>query len=150
VPARVQIRSAHAADVPALVALEHVSFSTDQLSKRQFQRHLGNPRASMRVAVEGERVLGYGLVFFRARSQVGRIYSLCVAAQARGTGLGARLLDALEQAAAARPVARMRLEVRRANHTAIALYQSRGYREICALAAYYQDGADGVRMEKQL
>jgi ribosomal protein S18 acetylase RimI-like enzyme len=53
-----------------------------------------------------------------------------VADAVRGTGLGRRLLAALEAEAAARGVAVVRLETHRALTEAIALYRSAGYREV--------------------
>jgi DNA-binding MarR family transcriptional regulator/GNAT superfamily N-acetyltransferase len=55
---------------------------------------------------------------------------LWVGAEARGLGLGRRLLGAVETHAAARGVAVMRLGTHRVLAEAIALYRSSGYREI--------------------
>jgi [ribosomal protein S18]-alanine N-acetyltransferase len=144
------LRPADAKDLAALIALEQSSFDTDRLSPRQFRTHLSNPNALLWVANVDGNLAGYGLVFTRASTRVARLYSLCVAQSARGAGWGARLLDQLEKRARERGAERMRLEVRANNLAARTLYETRGYGLLRLLPAYYQDGADGVRLEKAL
>jgi [ribosomal protein S18]-alanine N-acetyltransferase len=138
------------ADLDALFALEQASFSSDQLSRRQFRAAFNNPRAFFLKLTEAERLIGYGLVFLRSRGASARLYSLCIAKDARGGGRGARLLLALEQAAHARGARRMSLEVRRSNRAARKLYERAGYQLRHGLPGYYADGADGVSLEKAL
>jgi len=144
------LRVATPDDLGALLVLEQASFSGDRLTRRQLRAHLSSPRATLLVAIDGGQLLGYGLVFRRARSQLARVYSLCVAAQARGRGIASALIAALEEMAIARNARALRLEVRTDNLAARALYQARGYHEISVLKRYYEDGGDGVRLEKTL
>ena len=72
-----RLRDARPEDLPALLALEAM-FPGDRLSARQFRRHLANPRACLRVAADGPRLLGYHLVFLRAGSPWARLYSIAV------------------------------------------------------------------------
>uniref|UniRef100_UPI002147BA8E GNAT family N-acetyltransferase n=1 Tax=Tahibacter caeni TaxID=1453545 RepID=UPI002147BA8E len=65
-------------------------------------------------------------------------------------GIGAALLAAAETAARARGLQTLSLEVRRDNAAAVRLYESRGYRRIAALDAYYDDGAAAWRYAKSL
>lgn len=149
-PDAIQIRPALPGDLAALVELEQSTFSYDRMSPRQLRRHLANPRAVLLLAEAAEGVLASALLFQRSGSATARLYSLATAAAARGRGLGRRLLAAVETAAAARGVQRIRLEVRRDNAAAVGLYEQAGYRRIAALAAYYDDGADAWRYEKNL
>lgn len=143
------IRPARIIDLPALVALES-RFPGDRLSPRQFRHHLGNPRARLRVVLQGRVVAGYTLVLLRRGCRVARLYSIAVDPASRGAGLGARLLaDAEAQARKAGAVA-LRLEVRVDNAAAIKLYQRRGYRRFASLPDYYQDGAEAWRYERVL
>jgi ribosomal-protein-alanine N-acetyltransferase len=143
------LRDARVADLDALLALE-AQFPGDRLSPRQMRRHLSNPRARLRVAVRDAQVCGYALVFLRAGSATARLYSIAVAASARGLGLGARLLADAERAARKAGKTALRLEVRDDNAVAVALYRGRGYRRVATLRGYYEDGGDGTRYEKAL
>jgi len=74
---------------------------------------------------------GCGALKFRpgAGAEIKRMW---VAPEARGLGLGRRLLTELEARAAARGVRTLRLETNRALTEAISLYRSAGYREVAA------------------
>lgn len=145
-----RLRRAVPADLDALVALENASFAYDRMRSRQFRRHLDSPTAAVLVAEDADGLLGSALVFFRERSSLARLYSLATAAAARGRGIGKALLAAAEAGARERGCTRFRLEVRRDNAAAIALYETQGYRRIAALEDYYDDGAAAWRYEKIL
>jgi len=74
---------------------------------------------------------GCGALKFRpgAPTEIKRMW---VAPEARGLGLGRRLLAELEARAAARGARTLRLETNRALAEAISLYRSAGYREVAA------------------
>lgn len=146
----VRLRRAGGRDLPALAALEQSVFDGDRMSPRQFRHHLSAPSSDFVVARSGADLLGYALLFRRAGSLIGRVYSIAVAAAARGQGLGARLLQRLETAARAHGLAEMRLEVRKDNAGALALYQRRGYQIFGERPGYYEDGCDAWRLAKSL
>lgn len=137
-------RTARAADLPGLLALES-RFPGDRLSARQFRHHLDNPRARLRVAAGPHGLLGYHLLLTRAGSAWARLYSLVVDPAAQGRGLGRALLADAESQARRAGCAGLRLEVRQDNVAAHALYATAGYQRLAALPGYYQDGADGWR-----
>ncbi len=145
-----RIRRAADVDLAALVALENASFAADRMSARQWRRHLGSDSARIVVAVRARRLAGAAVLFFRLRSRVARLYSIAVAADARGQGIGEALLEAAERTASRRGCDRLRLEVRVDNAGAQRLYERRGYRRFARLAAYYEDGHDAWRYEKRL
>jgi ribosomal-protein-alanine acetyltransferase len=146
----VRIRRARIADLARLVAIENAAFANDRMSARQWRHHLGSPRADVLVAERAGAIVGAAVVFFHARHDVARLYSIAVAREARGAGIGAGLLAAAEREARRRGSERLRLEVRAGNAAARRLYARRGYRVIGAKAGYYEDGADAVRYEKAL
>lgn len=145
-----RIRRATPADLPALLALERSAFTTDHLSPRQYRRHLDSATALVLAAVDASGLLGKALVFFRRNSDVARLYSIAVADGARGRGIGEALLTAIERAARRRGAARMRLEVRQDNASAMRLYERRGYARFAETPGYYEDGGDAWRYEKGL
>jgi ribosomal protein S18 acetylase RimI-like enzyme len=144
------IRSAVDADLGALLDLEHAAFTTDHLSQRQYRRHLHSPTASVLTARDNAGLLGKAVVFFRARSDIARLYSIAVAERARGRGVAKALLAAVEAAARARACNRLRLEVRQDNVAAISLYERLGFHRFGAYAAFYEDGAPAWRYEKPI
>ena len=146
----IALRPARPGDLAALVALEQATFAYDRMSPRQFRRHLASANAILLIAEVAGELLGSALLFLRRGSDLARLYSLATAAAARGRGVGRALLCAIEAQAAARGVRRIRLEVRRDNTAAVALYERHGYRRVAALDAYYDDGADAWRYEKTL
>ena len=144
------IRCAEPADLDALVDLERRSFSSDQLSRRQLARHLRSDTSALLVACRNGQLLGDALVFYRRGSRLARLYSLVVAAQAQGLGLGQALLDAAERMAAERGCREMRLEVQSGNQRAIRLYERAGYSLRDLRPGYYENGSDARRYRKQL
>ena len=144
------VRRATVEDLAALVDLENASFAVERMSARQMRRHLDSVSAMVVVATAQRHLLGAAVLFLRSRSRVGRLYSIAVAAGARGRGIGEALLQAIEQAAAKRGCDRLRLEVRVDNVGAQRLYERRGYRRFGLRRGYYEYGHDALRYEKAL
>jgi ribosomal protein S18 acetylase RimI-like enzyme len=138
------------ADIPALIAIEARSFSTDRLSPRAFRHLVRRAHADSLLAASGERILGYAAVFYRAGARVARLHSIAVDPASRGIGAGALLLAAAERAAQQHGAAVLRLAVRADNDPGLRLYRSRGYTELRTESAYYTDGMSAISMEKVL
>src|SRR5262249_23774973 len=147
--AEIRVRKAERGDVDALSELEHRVFATDQLSRPSLRRFLKSPSAEVIVARHGERLAGSAIVLFRPRSVVARLYSIAVAPQMGGRGVGALLLAAAEAAAVARCCRAIRLEVHVTNHAAISRYRKSGYTQFARHRGYYEDGGDALRFEKR-
>lgn len=141
---------AGAADLEALVALEHLVFTGDRMSRRGMRHLLRSATASILVAEDRGAVVGCAVVLFRRASTVARLYSLAVAPGYGGRGIGAALLDAAEARARTRRCGVMRLEVHAANRRAIRRYRSAGYMRFGLYPGYYADGGDALRFEKPL
>jgi ribosomal protein S18 acetylase RimI-like enzyme len=144
------IRPAVVEDLDALLELENRCFDYDRLSRRSFRRFLTTDTASCLVAEQAGRVIGYALVLFHGRTALARLYSMAVAPERRGHGLGRALLRAAEAAALDGGAAVMRLEVSPDNAAAVALYRSVGYVDFGIYYAYYEDDSDALRMEHAL
>ena len=135
-------------DLDALHHLEKLSFDSDRLSRRRLRHWIQAPNREFMVAVEQDQLLGYGLVLFHGATHLARLYSISVAQDARGKGIGAKLLQALEAASVDRQRFFMRLEVAKDNSAAIKLYESAGYVAFDTLEDYYEDHRDALRMQK--
>jgi len=145
-----RVRPARPSDLDALLELENRCFETDRLSRRSFRHMLTRAKARTLVAERDHALLGYALVLFHAGTCMARLYSLAVDPHHRGEGLGRRLLEAAEEASREHGVIAMRLEIRRDNRRALALYQASGYRQFDVHADYYEDHEDALRLEKTL
>ena len=89
------------------------------------------PRGALLVARLDGRPVGCGAVK-ATEPGVGSIKRMWVSREVRGTGVGRRLLLALEKEAAVLGMALLRLETNRSLHEAQALYRRNGYREVAA------------------
>ncbi|HEY8352803.1 MAG TPA: hypothetical protein VIK87_09675, partial [Sphingomonadales bacterium] len=71
----IAIRPGTPDDLDALVSLEERIFTGDRLSRRSFRRLLERPTARFVIAGDRDRILGYALILFRARTALARLYS---------------------------------------------------------------------------
>ncbi|WP_347906020.1 ribosomal protein S18-alanine N-acetyltransferase [Pseudomonas purpurea] len=143
-------RLAQLDDVKALLALEQQCFTTDRLNSRNFQWMINRANGQLIVAEGDSQLLGYAVVLFHRGTSLARLYSIAIAVQARGIGLGKQLLERIEASALEHDCAYVRLEVRTDNPAAIALYERHGYRRFALIHDYYQDHADALRLEKRI
>lgn len=144
------IRRAVASDLDALVALENRSFSYDQIGRRSFA-HLLKQRSSLLWCAEIDRqLIGYTIVLTRKNSRKWRIYSIAIAAEARGKGVGRALMQAVMKHATDASVAVLSLEVKCGNKGAIELYRQLGFEVVDLLPGYYSDDSDGYRLQLTL
>jgi ribosomal protein S18 acetylase RimI-like enzyme len=147
---KLRLRAAKAADLDVLLALERASFRTDHLSRRSFLRFVVSPRAALIVCERDRWILGYALVLFRSACPVARLYSIAVAPEAAGQGIGTLLLAAAESAARKCGCDRLRLEVHEHNAAALSRYRKSGYRQFGMHFDYYDDHGNALRFEKRL
>jgi ribosomal-protein-alanine acetyltransferase len=137
-------------DLPVLLELEQQCFTTDRLNRRSFLWMMTRAHGQLLVAQRDDRLEGYAVVLFHRGTSLARLYSIAIASEARGSGLGKQLLERIEACAVEHECAYLRLEVRTDNPAAIALYERNGYRRFALIHDYYQDGADALRMEKRI
>jgi len=144
------IRPAALSDLNALARLEQRCFDTDRIARRQWRHLLAKAHSDTLVAEEEESLQGYVLVLYNRATSVARLYSIAVEADARGKGLGKRLVKAAEAAAREEGRVYMRLEIRRDNSSSLGLFEGLGYRRFGLLDDYYEDHMQAVRVEKSL
>ncbi len=88
-----EIRAARLTDIDALARLEAESFASDKLSRRSFLRFAKSPSAAFLVACRAERrerPIGYAVLLFRRGGRSARLYSIAVAAEDAGRGVGSQ------------------------------------------------------------
>lgn len=100
------------------------------------------------VSADGDQILGFILLVMRG-AFTGYIRSICVDAQARGRGVGSRLVEFAEQRIF-RETPNVFLCVSSFNPRARALYERLGYELIGELKNYIVDGASELLMRKTI
>lgn len=131
------VRAATQRDLDAVHEIEVAAFS-DPWSRASFVSLLRNPSVLFAVAEaeEGRGVIGYVVAWFVVDEA--EVANVAVAPEARGRGVGARLLDEALDVARSRGVSAVYLEVRDSNAAARALYASRGFEEVGRRRRYYR------------
>jgi ribosomal protein S18 acetylase RimI-like enzyme len=144
------IRTATLEDLDILEHIENTSFETDRFSRRSFRYLLTKANAETLLYEENGTSLGYVMVLFHTGTSLARMYSLAVLPEARGKGIGEKLIHAAEESALKHDCIVLRLEVRQDNPTAMRLYEKLGYRFFGITPDYYEDHTDARRYEKSL
>ncbi len=99
-----------------------------------------DPLASHVLVALGTGALAGLILCSRVREDVEHVTQLCIAASARGAGLGTLLLDMAANSLAARGFTRLSLTVTESNHRAAALYRRVGFSEQHAFDAMVWSG----------
>ncbi len=134
-------------DLRALIALERTCFGPQGWSWLDLLTALASPGAVREKAELGGQLIGFVIGDRRSRRQLGWVASICVHPHYRRRGIGRRLLEDCERLMGTR---RVRLTLRVSNTAALELYRQMGYVKFDVWRRYYQDGEDGLVMEKDL
>jgi [ribosomal protein S18]-alanine N-acetyltransferase len=148
----VALREMTAADLPAVLDLEHALFGDEAWTEGMLASELAGVASGRHylVAEDGGELVGYAGLLTPGGGQAD-VLTLAVAEQRWGQGLGAALLDALLHEAGRRGCSEVFLEVRVDNVRAQRLYQRRGFVEIGIRRGYYQpSGTDALVMRLTL
>lgn len=145
-----KFRAAQLTDIPELLSIEEQVFPGDRLSARQMKRFIHSTHNAFLLAVQEQNITGYALVLFHRGTLLCRLYSLAVAPQYQGQGIASQLLKQCEAIAVSKGYITLRLEVREDNFSARMLYEKMGFKTLKTLVHYYDDLADGLRLQKRL
>lgn len=134
------IRKMRLSDAPAVAALEAATFPNPwRLADFEFEM-TENPVACYLIAEEDGRLLGFAGAHLILDE--GHVTNVAVTKEARGRGIGRKLMEGLMQLASNLGVSYMTLEVRASNVPAINLYQSLGFFKVSVRPRYYQDNQE--------
>ena len=133
---KVSIREMHTSDLPDVLAIERISFTTPW-DIRSFEYELGYKDTILKVAVLNNQIIGY--VCVRTILDVTHILNLAVLPEFRRRGIGGMLLrDALNELKRLKPdINLITLEVRESNTAAIELYEKFGFKVMGKRISYY-------------
>ena len=151
------IRPAVAADLEAIMAIEHECFPSDAWSADSMADELRAPHTSYFIAesdnqgASSTRVAGYAGFSKHRMSVQGDVQTIAVSPQFRGAGLGRLLMEQLLAVAKSQNADSVFLEVRADNPVAQKLYESLDFKVIDRRARYYQpDNVDALVMMLEL
>ncbi|GAB6190456.1 GNAT family N-acetyltransferase [Desulfocastanea catecholica] len=144
------IEPATLADVDQLVVLEQTLFMTDCCSRKNFRYLIRHATVIVVRTEKAGTIVGYAILLRRKNSRKMRIYSLGVATSTRNTGIGAKLIAALEAIAGEANCTMLTLEVSDNNKEAIRLYTKYGFQQYGFRYGYYEDGGHAILMRKNL
>jgi len=102
------------------------------------------------LVVDTGQGVGGALIGIHDGPLSGRILIMVVDAPLRQKGVGTRLLETFIQRCAERQFRVVTLEVRGNNTEAQAFYRRHGFRPVGLLTRYYNDGENGIKMERML
>ena len=140
----VRVRPMEAGDVPAVVEIESEAFTTPWQAET-FDGLIGRDGMELLVmeSADGE-VVGYAVLW--CIMDQGELANLALRPDARGRGLGARLLAEVVAVCRDRGVTSLYLEVRASNQPAIDLYENFGFQDVGRRRAYYQSPREDARV----
>ena len=142
-----EIQTASFRDLGALRRLERACFEKDAWPLLDLIAVLTWPEVIRLKAVEHSELLGFVAGDPRPSQAATWIATIGVHPRYQRRGIGTALLRACE---AKSKLPRMKLTVRLSNQAAILLYEKEGYRSVDIWKRYYNDGEDGLVMEKAL
>ena len=141
-----KIRSATAADLDAIVALERSIENAPHWPRSSYAEILlpaasAVARALLLAEDQAAQIVGLAVIALRAHDPepTGELESIAVAPSARRAGIGRALMNAVLDWLRLQVAAEVELEVRQSSAAAIALYRSLGFKEVGRRRNYYRD-----------
>src|ERR1051325_9862918 len=142
-----EIQPASLRDLGALRRLENACFDKDAWPLLDLIAVLTWPEVIRLKATENGKMVGFVAGDPRPSQHTGWIATIGVDPGYQHRGIGRALLRACEEQIR---FPRAKLTVRMSNEKAISLYEQEGYRTVDIWKNYYNDGEDGLIMEKIL
>jgi ribosomal protein S18 acetylase RimI-like enzyme len=140
-------------DFAQLYAIEEACFEPPlRFGRWYMQQLISGSRAATWIAEEDGRMAGFAIVEWSTASAAtaAYIYTIEVAAELRGRGVGSELLRRVEGSARAAGAAAVWLHVDAGNAPAIRLYEAHGYRRQGREERYYGRGRAALIYSKPL
>jgi len=142
-----EIQPASLRDLGSLRHLEQVCFEKDAWPLLDLIAVLSWPDVIKLKAVDDGEMIGFVAGDPRPSEGATWIATIGVDPRYQRRGIGRALLHACEEKVR---LPSMKLTVRMSNEGAISLYEKEGYRSVDIWKRYYNDGEDGLVMEKKL
>jgi ribosomal-protein-alanine N-acetyltransferase len=149
---RFVVRLVRQRDLDPILDIEAASFGADAYDRNLFAKYTRKCGGLFLVAGLGAKVCAYSITAissgrFGSRAE---LVSMAVAPASRRQGAASALMDSTVRRLRRRGVTRLGLMVKVTNHRARHFYEKYGFRRLRRVAGYYEDGADGLLLAKDL
>lgn len=142
------VRRVRMADLDRILEIERASFGDEAYDRNLFAEFLRQCGELFLVVEREGKVRGYMVACIRGEQA--ELVSVAVDPAARGRGAASALMESTLRRLRRRGTARIGLVVKATNHEARAFYKRYGFEKVRKAPRYYEDGADGWRMAKDL
>jgi [ribosomal protein S18]-alanine N-acetyltransferase len=147
----VTLRLADAQDAPTMAALSRDLIEAGlawRYSPQRIAALVAEPEASVLVACDGARLLGFAVMQFG--DERAHLSLLCVRLEQQRRGIGQRLMAWLLESACVAGMASVHLELRADNEPARMFYRAQGFSETILVPGYYEGRFAARRMVRWL
>jgi len=149
---RFAVRRVRRRDLDRILEIEAASFGADAYDRNLFAEYTRKCGGLFLVAERGTKVCAYSITAI-SQGKIGNraeLVSVAVDPAFLGKGAASALMDSTLRRLRRRGIARLGLTVQVTNHRARAFYAQSGFRKLRRAAPYYEDGADGLSLAKDL
>jgi ribosomal-protein-alanine N-acetyltransferase len=149
---RFVVRPVRQRDLDPILEIEAASFGRDAYDRNLFAEYIHKCGGLFLVAELGTEVCAYAITAI-SPGRVGNraeLVSMAVAPAVRRQGAASALMDSTLRRLRRRGVTRLGLMVKVNNQRARDFYAKYGFRKLRRVAGYYEDGADGLSLAKDL
>ena len=146
------VRPVRQRDLDRIMEIETASFGADAYDRNLFAEYTRKCGGLFLVAEWGTKVCAYAISAI-SPGRIGsraELVSMAVDPAFLGKGAASALMDSTLRRLRRRGIARLRLMVKVTNLRARAFYEKYGFRKLRRVSGYYEDGADGLSLAKDL
>ncbi len=134
-----QIEMMNKSHIDGIIEIENESFAIPW-SRSSIEKELKNNFAIYAVAIENNKVLGYGGMWHVVNE--GHITNIAVHKDYRRKGIGQAIIEKLVEIAEEKEMIGLTLEVRKSNTPALELYKKNGFKLEGIRPEYYEDNKE--------
>ena len=151
-PQSFAIRPMRLLDLDRVLTIEAACFGADAYDRKLFAEYTRKCGGLFLVAKWGNKVCGYSITAIPPGKAGTRaeLVSVAVDPAFLGKGAASALMDSTLRRLRRRKIARLGLMVKVTNQRALGFYRKYGFRKLRRVPGYYEDGADGLSLAKDL
>ena len=146
------VRPVRQRDLDRILEIETASFGADAYDRNLFAEYTRKCGGLFLLAERGTKVCAYSITAISPGrlGERAELVSVAVDPAFLGKGAASALMDSTLRRLRRRNVTRLGLMVKVTNQRARAFYEKYGFRKLRRVAGYYEDGADGLSLSKDL